>query len=73
MPTPDTTLLITRNGMGEADPESYDAYVGRYAIDHPFLPGFVITISREDDRLYASDSLKGKRRELLPKSEHRFF
>jgi hypothetical protein len=59
--------------MVEADPESYDAYVGRYEIAHPFLPGLEVAISKEEDRLYASDSLKGKKRELLPKSEHVFF
>jgi hypothetical protein len=59
--------------MGEADPESYDAYVGRYEIAHPFLPGLEVTISKEEGCLYASTSLKGEKGELLPQSEHIFF
>jgi len=52
----------------KVDPKSYDQYVGRYQL----APSMVMTITREDDRLFAQ--LTGQPRfEIFPEGEKRFF
>lgn len=50
------------------DPAVYDAYVGRYQL----TPQMVLTITREDDRLFSQATGQPKV-ELFPKSETEFF
>lgn len=50
------------------DPKVYDAYVGHYEL----YPGFVITVTKEDNRLFAQATGQGKA-EVFPESETKFF
>jgi hypothetical protein len=50
------------------DPKVLDAYVGHYEL----YPGFVITVTREDNRLFAQATGQGKA-EVFPESETKFF
>lgn len=50
------------------DTKVYDAYVGRYALS----PAFVITVTREGDRLFAQ-ATNQPRLEIFPQSETAFF
>jgi len=53
----------------KVDPKIYDAYVGQYEM----APGYVITVTREGDKLmYQETGLKTKM-ELLPENETTFF
>lgn len=52
----------------KVDPKVYDAYVGEYE----FEPGFVMTVTREGDRLMAQATGQGKA-EAFPASETNFF
>ena len=52
----------------EVDPAIYDDYVGEYVL----APGAVITVTREDDRLFAQLTGQGAF-ELFPESETAFF
>lgn len=53
----------------KVDPKIYDAYVGQYE-----LPMFVLTITKEGDRLMAQpNSGGGMKAELIPESETKFF
>ncbi|HEX7184527.1 MAG TPA: DUF3471 domain-containing protein, partial [Thermoanaerobaculia bacterium] len=50
------------------DPKVYDAYVGHYEL----IPGFVITVTKEENRLFAQATGQGKA-EVFPESETKFF
>ena len=50
------------------DPKIYDAYIGQYLL----APNFLITISKEQDKLYAQATGQA-RLELFPESEAEFF
>jgi hypothetical protein len=50
------------------DPKIYDAYVGRYEL----APTFILTISREGDRLMAQATGQSPI-ELFPESDTKFF
>lgn len=50
------------------DPKVYDAYAGHYELQ----PGFVITVTKEADRLFAQATGQGKA-EVFPESETKFF
>jgi hypothetical protein len=52
----------------KVDPKIYDAYVGEYEME----PGFVLTITREGDRLMMQATGQGKA-EAFPTSETNFF
>lgn len=50
------------------DPDVYDGYVGRYQLE----PEFILTITREGDRLFAQATGQSKA-EIFPESEQEFF
>ncbi len=52
----------------KVDPKIYDAYVGKYEL----RPGFVLTVTREGDRLMTQATGQGKV-EVFPESETKFF
>jgi CubicO group peptidase (beta-lactamase class C family) len=52
----------------KVDPKIYDAYVGEYELE----PNFVLTVTREGDRLLMQATGQGKA-ELFPTSETNFF
>jgi D-alanyl-D-alanine carboxypeptidase len=52
----------------KVDPAIYDAYVGEYEL----APSFILTITREGDRLFAQATGQSKA-ELFPESETKFF
>ncbi len=54
--------------VAKVDPKIYDAYTGQYELK----PDFVITITREGDRLMGQPTSQPKL-ELLPESETKFF
>ena len=54
--------------VAKVDPKLYDAYVGQY----PLAPTFVITITREGDRLMTQATGQPKV-ELFPESETKYF
>lgn len=59
---PGTTVAV------KVDPKLYDAYAGRYEL----APNFILTISREGDRLLAQATGQPQL-ELFPESETKFF
>ena len=54
--------------IAQIDPALYDAYVGQYQV----TPHFVITVTKENDRLFAQGTGQPKF-ELFPDSETTFF
>jgi len=50
------------------EPEQLERFVGRYQL----APNFILTISREDDRLFAQATGQGRAR-IFPESETKFF
>lgn len=60
--------IPTESKEVKVDPKIYDAYVGRYEL----LPNFILTISRQGDRLMAEATGQPKF-ELFPESETKFF
>lgn len=54
--------------VAEVDPAIYDGYVGEYEL----MPGFTLTITRDDDRLFGQATGQ-PRAELFPESETVFF
>jgi CubicO group peptidase (beta-lactamase class C family) len=54
--------------VAQVDPKLYDAYVGRYQI----APTFILTVTREGDRLMTQATGQGKF-EVFPESETKFF
>jgi CubicO group peptidase (beta-lactamase class C family) len=54
--------------VAEIDPAIYDGYVGEYELQ----PGFTLTVTREDDRLFAQATGQS-RAELFAESETAFF
>jgi hypothetical protein len=54
----------------EVDPKIYDAYVGEYQLD----TNFILTITKEDNRLFAQAIGQGQPKiEIFPESETEFF
>ena len=51
-----------------SDPKLLDAYVGNYEL----VPGFVITVTREGDQLFAQATGQGKF-EIFPEGDRDFF
>ena len=51
------------------DPEAFDGYVGRYALDA--APDFILTFTREDDTLY-TQATGQQRLEIVPTSDSTF-
>ena len=51
------------------DPEAFDEYVGRYALDA--APDFILTFTREDDTLY-TQATGQQRLEIVPTSDSTF-
>ncbi len=54
--------------VATVDPKVYDTYIGRYQL----TPTFILTVTREGDRLFCQATGQGKN-EILPESETRFF
>ncbi|MBS1812419.1 MAG: serine hydrolase [Acidobacteria bacterium] len=54
--------------IAQVDPKIYDAYVG----DYQLAPNFILTVTREGDRLMTQATGQGKI-EIFPESETRFF
>ena len=54
--------------VAEVDPKIYDAYVGQYEL----APNFIITITKEENRLSAQATGQDKV-EIYPESETKFF
>jgi CubicO group peptidase (beta-lactamase class C family) len=54
--------------VAKVDPKIYDAYVG----DYQLAPNFILTVTREDDRLMTQATGQGKI-EIFPESETKFF
>ena len=54
---------------GEYDPEAFDEFVGRYALDA--APTFVLTFTREDETLY-TQATGQQRLEIVPTSDSTF-
>ena len=52
----------------EVDPKIYEAYVGKYELN----PNFILTISKENDRLFVQATGQPKF-EIFPESETKFF
>ncbi|NIM89986.1 MAG: serine hydrolase [Candidatus Aminicenantes bacterium] len=52
----------------KVDPKIYNAYVGQYELE----PGFIITITKENERLFAQATGQPKA-EIYPESEIKFF
>ena len=59
---------VKRRKIAEIDANLYDNYVGRYHLRE----GFVITVTREDDRLLAQATGQ-QQLEMFPESETKFF
>ena len=57
-----------RHTVAEVDPATFDGYAGRYQL----APQFVLTVTREGDRLYAQATGQPKA-EIRPESPTRFF
>ena len=53
----------------KVDPKIYDAYVGQYEM----APGYVITVTREGDKLMYQETGVKTKMELLPENETTFF
>jgi CubicO group peptidase (beta-lactamase class C family) len=60
--------VMTEPMVARVDPAIYDAYVGQYELS----PGFVLTVTREGDRLMTQATGQGKI-EIFPISETEFF
>ena len=54
--------------MAKVDPAIYDAYVGEYEL----APGFILTVTREGDRLMTQATGQEKV-DIFPSSETQFF
>jgi CubicO group peptidase (beta-lactamase class C family) len=54
--------------VAKVDPKLYDAYVGQYQL----APTFILTVTREGDRLMTQATGQGKL-ELVPESDTKFF
>ena len=54
--------------VATVDPKLYDTYIGRYQL----TPTFILTVTREGDRLFCQATGQGKN-EIFPESETRFF
>jgi CubicO group peptidase (beta-lactamase class C family) len=54
--------------VAKVDPKIYDAYVGEYQL----APNFILTVTREGDRLMTQATGQGKI-EIFPESETKFF
>ncbi len=57
--------------FAEVDPSVYTQYAGRYRFVD--FPGYGVTVTSEDDRLFCEDVPSGMRRELFPASDTVFF
>lgn len=60
--------LPAERKIAKLDPKIYDAYAGEYEL----APGFVLTITREQDQLFGQATGQGKA-EMFPESETKFF
>ena len=57
--------------LAQVDPDVYDAYIGHYQfVDEP---DYGILITRLGDRLFKQDLPDGRRVELWPESETKYF
>jgi CubicO group peptidase (beta-lactamase class C family) len=54
--------------VAKVDPKAYDAYVGQYQL----APTFILTVTREGDRLMTQATGQGKL-EVFPESDTKFF
>jgi hypothetical protein len=54
--------------VATVDPKVYDAYVGQYQL----APTFILTVTREGDRLMTQATGQGKL-EVFPESDTKFF
>ena len=63
-----TYAVAVARTVAKVDPKLYDAYVGQY----PLAPTFIITITREGDRLMTQATGQPKV-ELFPESETKYF
>ncbi|MFC2161217.1 DUF3471 domain-containing protein [Acidobacteriota bacterium] len=58
--------------IANIDQKTYDLYVGEYEIDPAVLPGYTVTVDKEDDKLYMQMQFLD-RTEIFPESETQFF
>lgn len=58
----------TEQTIAQVNPDIYDAYTGNYEL----VPGFILTITREDNRLMVQATGQAKY-EVFPESETKFF
>jgi hypothetical protein len=60
-------FVAEEKAVAEVDPDTFEALVGKYEL----APDNVITIARENDRLYLH--IHGDKTELFPESPEKFF
>ncbi|MDX2032727.1 MAG: serine hydrolase [Blastocatellia bacterium] len=61
--------LIPARVAVKVDPKVLDAYTGQYQPN----PSFVLTVTRDGDKLMIEQSANAEKQELLPENENRFF
>jgi len=66
--TPDAQTAGTSRTPAAVDPKIYDAYVGQYEL----APDFILTISKQNDRLFAQATGQEKV-EIFPESPEKFY
>jgi hypothetical protein len=66
--TDEEPVVPDRPEVATVDPAIYDRYVGRYEL----VPGFILEVTREGDRLFTQATNQGKV-EVFPSSETGFF
>ena len=66
--SPRISDTVVEKPVAKVDPSVYDAYVGEYEL----APGFILTVTREGDRLMTQATGQAKV-EVFPSSETEFF
>ncbi len=60
--------IMAERTIAKVDPKIYDDYVGEYQL----MPGFILTITRRGDRIFAQATNQGEN-EIFPSSDTEFF
>ncbi len=60
--------ILAQRTVAKIDPKIYDDYVG----DYQLMPGFILTITRQGDQIFAQATNQGIN-EIYPSSENEFF
>lgn len=68
----DMKKRLSNKQIAEVTPKIYDAYIGQYEIDHAWMPGYTISVTKEGDKLYIQTQFLD-RVEVFPESETQFF